>query len=89
LIEFFLNVEGHQLAFVTQLNIVHMGPNDGFDDLITAEFKRILFEDYLSFREDSNSFSAIFCHQIKHVCCNLSNCSCNLLTLQVNNIESE
>ena len=87
LIEKFIYVGNHHLAFVTSLKVVGKGPDRSFDDYTTEQTKEILFEDHLAFEEDHGM--VIFSNQIRKLCCNLSSSSCNLITLSVNSIEIE
>ena len=77
LIETFIYVGNHHLAFVTSLKVVGKGPDRSFDDCITEQTKEILFKDYLAFEEDHGM--VIFSNQIRKLCCNLGSSSCKYL----------
>ena len=83
-IQKFLTIDGGQIiALIKELIIVNTGPPNGVPDTIaTAASQRMLFE-----VEGTQMY--IFAHQIRSLCCNLSNSGWKLLTAIVNNVEIE
>lgn len=87
-IERFLVANDTHVALIQELDIVRKGPQNGVPESIaTISSQALMFEDYLTYKEGTHRY--IFTHQIKYLCCNLSNSSWKLLTTLVNDTEVE
>ena len=85
LVDRFVSVCGHNLAFVTELVINCAGLP--ILASVTAESKACLFDDYLAY--DESDTLCIFANQIETKYVNLSTGNWKLLTKPVNDIECE
>ena len=88
LIENFLTVNNTEIALIHELSIVGRGPQiEVPESIITMTSQALLFEDYLSYKEETTQY--IFTHQIRDLCCNLTSSTWKLLTSVINYIEAE